>query len=208
LRDNPILRDDCAITIAVEFREIARCLRRRIHEPTGSEHDAERACIRTRWNTRIGTVVTVCRADYRVSPRLFHQFVSHHPQSRQSQVRVSPERLGDRPPHASIHLVSIHISVNQRRILLVNVLIPISRHNGSNVPVLLNQNRVEFLQSRSEEHTSELQSRFDLVCRLLLEKKNYKQFNHWSYNRYISINEMRMNDELIPRQHENLDWSH
>src|SRR5207249_9999286 len=26
---------------------------------------------------------------------------------------------------------------------------------------------------RSEEHTSELQSRFDLVCRLLLDKKNY-----------------------------------
>src|SRR5207249_8723979 len=29
---------------------------------------------------------------------------------------------------------------------------------------------------RSEEHTSELQSRFDLVCRLLLEKKNIKRF--------------------------------
>src|SRR5699024_12617040 len=28
--------------------------------------------------------------------------------------------------------------------------------------------------SRSEEHTSELQSRFDLVCRLLLEIKNNK----------------------------------
>src|SRR5699024_12788843 len=28
------------------------------------------------------------------------------------------------------------------------------------------------LDVRSEEHTSELQSRFDLVCRLLLEKKN------------------------------------
>src|SRR5207249_11095609 len=28
---------------------------------------------------------------------------------------------------------------------------------------------------RSEEHTSELQSRFDLVCRLLLEKKNRKR---------------------------------
>src|SRR5207249_10450074 len=28
--------------------------------------------------------------------------------------------------------------------------------------------------ARSEEHTSELQSRFDLVCRLLLEKKNNK----------------------------------
>src|SRR5699024_11721000 len=30
------------------------------------------------------------------------------------------------------------------------------------------------LPQRSEEHTSELQSRFDLVCRLLLEKKKTK----------------------------------
>src|SRR5437868_8844208 len=30
--------------------------------------------------------------------------------------------------------------------------------------------------SRSEEHTSELQSRFDLVCRLLLEKKKPSSF--------------------------------
>src|SRR5207249_7390704 len=29
-------------------------------------------------------------------------------------------------------------------------------------------------EDRSEEHTSELQSRFDLVCRLLLEKKKKK----------------------------------
>ena len=29
---------------------------------------------------------------------------------------------------------------------------------------------------RSEEHTSELQSRRNLVCRLLLEKKNYNHF--------------------------------
>src|SRR5207249_10640594 len=31
---------------------------------------------------------------------------------------------------------------------------------------------IEIGPGRSEEHTSELQSRFDLVCRLLLEKKN------------------------------------
>src|SRR2546428_2334324 len=31
--------------------------------------------------------------------------------------------------------------------------------------------RVEVMGERSEEHTSELQSRSDLVCRLLLEKK-------------------------------------
>src|SRR5260221_7726298 len=30
-------------------------------------------------------------------------------------------------------------------------------------------------QARSEEHTSELQSHSDLVCRLLLEKKNNKR---------------------------------
>src|SRR5207249_10940484 len=33
----------------------------------------------------------------------------------------------------------------------------------------------EHLALRSEEHTSELQSRFDLVCRLLLEKKKKAQ---------------------------------
>src|SRR5438034_2965193 len=33
------------------------------------------------------------------------------------------------------------------------------------------------LQPRSEEHTSELQSHSDLVCRLLLEKKKKKQNN-------------------------------
>src|SRR5699024_12078766 len=33
------------------------------------------------------------------------------------------------------------------------------------------------LPGRSEEHTSELQSRFDLVCRLLLEKKKKNKRN-------------------------------
>src|SRR5699024_12423630 len=39
---------------------------------------------------------------------------------------------------------------------------PRSRHGWAVLGVL----------GRSEEHTSELQSRFELVCRLLLEKKN------------------------------------
>src|SRR5260221_6555095 len=33
-------------------------------------------------------------------------------------------------------------------------------------------NSASFAKDRSEEHTSELQSHSDLVCRLLLEKKN------------------------------------
>src|SRR5207249_11686617 len=37
--------------------------------------------------------------------------------------------------------------------------------------VLTKAPRPPCARTRSEEHTSELQSRFDLVCRLLLEKK-------------------------------------
>src|SRR5437868_10561851 len=43
---------------------------------------------------------------------------------------------------------------------------------------------------RSEEHTSELQSRFDLVCRLLLEKKkntNMKNKNPYPHHRYDTL---------------------
>src|SRR5438874_8844446 len=38
----------------------------------------------------------------------------------------------------------------------------------------LAERRDELIAHRSEEHTSELQSRRDLVCRLLLEKKKKK----------------------------------
>src|SRR5699024_12876918 len=40
--------------------------------------------------------------------------------------------------------------------------------NNEHLPPLT----IAYATERSEEHTSELQSRFDLVCRLLLEKKN------------------------------------
>src|SRR3712207_8700695 len=42
--------------------------------------------------------------------------------------------------------------------------------------VILITNMKTFLEARSEEHTSELQSRQYLVCRLLLEKKNISIF--------------------------------
>src|SRR5207249_11722890 len=45
----------------------------------------------------------------------------------------------------------------------------------SKTPPVLARKKFVFRNSRrSEEHTSELQSRFDLVCRLLLEKKKKK----------------------------------
>src|SRR2546422_6870261 len=37
-------------------------------------------------------------------------------------------------------------------------------------------------ESRSEEHTSELQSRLHLVCRLLLEKKKTRHYWHYPLN--------------------------
>src|SRR5438105_5581386 len=42
---------------------------------------------------------------------------------------------------------------------------------------LLDKARLLNLFMRSEEHTSELQLRVDLVCRLLLEKKNSSQLD-------------------------------
>src|SRR5699024_11493800 len=46
----------------------------------------------------------------------------------------------------------------------VQILVPVQDHAQAR---LIGQ--VELVDQRSEEHTSELQSRFDLVCRLLLE---------------------------------------
>src|SRR5699024_12621696 len=37
--------------------------------------------------------------------------------------------------------------------------------------LMAREKQISYEDARSEEHTSELQSRFDLVCRLLLEKK-------------------------------------
>src|SRR6266511_5884173 len=49
--------------------------------------------------------------------------------------------------------------------------------------------------ARSEEHTSELQSRENLVCRLLLEKKKKKKIHHFSIikkkKKYIKLKETK-----------------
>src|SRR5205809_2682276 len=46
-------------------------------------------------------------------------------------------------------------------------------------PDMVGRLAVTVLQLRSEEHTSELQSRLQLVCRLLLEKKNAEVHSSW-----------------------------
>src|SRR3712207_7335832 len=47
--------------------------------------------------------------------------------------------------------------------------------------ILSRWNNYEITNVRSEEHTSELQSRQYLVCRLLLEKKKTRHCNHLSF---------------------------
>src|SRR2546421_772278 len=54
--------------------------------------------------------------------------------------------------------------------------IPTSQGPPSNISGTLPSN--SRFTCRSEEHTSELQSRSDLVCRLLLEKKKKNKISH------------------------------
>src|SRR6185312_16784714 len=49
--------------------------------------------------------------------------------------------------------------------------------------------------ARSEEHTSELQSRSELVCRLLLEKKK----THTTYNQDQTKRRQQIQDPMIQR---------
>src|SRR5699024_11952231 len=50
------------------------------------------------------------------------------------------------------------------------------KYRGNTIYFHINDRQFhQFRSTRSEEHTSELQSRFDLVCRLLLEKKKRRR---------------------------------
>src|SRR5699024_12325610 len=75
---------------------------------------------------------------------------------------ISPRLRGQGISAAALAGMIVQV---QRRIAPV-VTLYVNAHND---PARRLDERVGF---RSEEHTSELQSRFDLVCRLLLEKKN------------------------------------
>src|SRR5690554_413166 len=71
----------------------------------------------------------------------------------------------------------IAISLDRSPLLLVGLL-AVMKTGAAYVPIdpTLPQERIAYiLQDRSEEHTSELQSRPHLVCRLLLEKKKKRQ---------------------------------
>src|ERR1022692_1212142 len=55
---------------------------------------------------------------------------------------------------------------------------------------------------RSEEHTSELQSPCNLVCRLLLEKKRTLIYNRDANNQFRFVMSMRRTDYQVPNDPE------
>src|SRR5699024_12592178 len=76
---------------------------------------------------------------------------------------------------SDLHSTSVRASMspkNAREIFSQRLFIPRVLRAYSRTPVLKSL-------WRSEEHTSELQSRFDLVCRLLLEKKKKQDRNSY-----------------------------
>src|SRR5437868_12410429 len=79
------------------------------------------------------------------------------------------------PGTTDIHTLSLHDALPISSPLSVTRAFPGHRQwakiaAATPCPTRVRPSRID-RGSRSEEHTSELQSRFDLVCRLLLEKK-------------------------------------
>src|SRR3989440_5301469 len=57
-------------------------------------------------------------------------------------------------------------------------------------------------QFGSEEHTSELQSRSDLVCRLLLEKKKKNKYKQLTDDKHTQVNSKRSKIQRCMRRHQ------
>src|SRR2546429_6067648 len=80
-----------------------------------------------------------------------------------------------RPPRSTLFpyttLFRSHSRIPSRTISKTEVVTRHGRHPSGRLKVLLHQ---DAQKKRSEEHTSELQSRLHLVCRLLLEKKKHE----------------------------------
>src|SRR5206468_8706130 len=77
----------------------------------------------------------------------------------------------DAPNDYSFPVSALFFKRFLKRPFQIASIVPSSRAMVERVASKMDFNRPRVIAERSEEHTSELQSRSDLVCRLLLEKK-------------------------------------
>src|SRR5699024_11920903 len=86
------------------------------------------------------------------------------------RIVASPATPGGKPVGGTALPDGVHADPEQVLALNPDLVVLTERHGseGSAADLLANSG----VKVRSEEHTSELQSRFDIVCRLLLEKKS------------------------------------
>src|SRR2546430_5340592 len=89
--------------------------------------------------------------------------------------------------HDALPILLRRQQVDEHVLRAVGVLVLVDQHVAEAISPLLERLRVGAVQldelhdevvERSEEHTSELQSQSNLVCRLLLEKKKNNRANH------------------------------
>src|SRR2546422_5406551 len=91
-----------------------------------------------------------------------------------------------RPPRSTLFpyttlFRSRHVRINYKSIVIENCQVSdpdayLNKKQGDQAKWISDGGEFALIFQRSEEHTSELQSRLHLVCRLLLEKKK-KQIN-------------------------------
>src|SRR5699024_12737246 len=85
------------------------------------------------------------------------------PTRRSSDLCIAARRT-DLPPLRPTRKLSGNRATSLARLVSMNGILP-----SIEPAIIIRSARSRRLSGRSEEHTSELQSRFDLVCRLLLE---------------------------------------
>src|SRR5699024_11984502 len=95
-------------------------------------------------------------------------------EQKKTKKRTEPPRYDDAFKAGAVRLVTEQgrqpVEVAKELGICIDTLRSWLKASGIQMGQVSRQNR----EQRSEEHTSELQSRFDLVCRLLLEKKKTK----------------------------------
>src|SRR5205809_4895913 len=100
--------------------------------------------------------------------------------------------LTRRPPSSTLFPYTTLFRSCRRHGTGDNAIGPVREHRQRALGPELAQGADHLAPCRSEEHTSELQSRLHLVCRLLLEKKKTKSLLSFSFQMPISGKSVRL----------------